>query len=137
MEAVQAYLQSVIPTILIVILESILAVLGINIVRFTIKLIKRTGIEIDEKIMQEIEDIVLKAVSITNQTLTDNYKAASANGKLTDEQIEEVFNNTKDIIMSSLGHEQIQALINKFGTDIDEAVKLLIENTVYWSHNND
>lgn len=133
MDMVNAYLQSIIPTILLVVIQAVVATAGIFVIRLLNKLLKRTGLDVDMQMMSDIEDIILKAVSITNQTLTDNFKAASKNHKLSDEQKAEVFNHTKEIIMSCLSYEQVQLLINKYGTDIDSAVKMLIENTVYWS----
>lgn len=134
METITTIVYPLIPTVVTAVMQAVVAIVGAFTVRFVMKLIKKTNIEIDEKMMQEIEDIILKAVSTTNQTLTDNYKDASPDHKLTPEQAEEVFNHTKDIIMASLNSEQTKALTLKYGTDVDEAIKMLIENTVYWTH---
>lgn len=136
MEMVTEYLQSVIPLVLTVIIQAIVAVGGVFLIRLIRKLLKKTGIEIDQKTMDDIEDIILKAVTVTNQILTDGYKEASKNHKLTDEQKKEVFEHTKAIVMASLSSEQIQALVKKFGIDGEDAVDLLIENTVHWNHSD-
>lgn len=128
------YFQSVFNTALVVIIQVIVAVVGVFAVRFIQKLLKKTNIEIDEALMAEIEDVIMKAVSVTNQLFTTHYKETSEDHKLSDEQKQEVFNYAKNIIMSSLSSEQVQTIINKYGTDVDDAIKLLIENCVYWNH---
>ena len=136
MEIITNYLQSVIPMVLLVIIQAIVAVAGILLIRLIKKFLTKTGIEIDEKIMEEIEDIIIKAVSVTNQVLTDGYKESADNHKLTDDQKKLVFEHTKSIIMASLSSEQLQALAKKYGINGEEAVDMLIEHTVHWNHSD-
>lgn len=130
----EGYLQSTFNIGMTVIIQVIVAVCGVFLIRLIKRVLTRTGIEIDDAIMTDIEDVILKAVSVTNQLLVDSYKNENENHKLTDMQKEEVFNHTKEIIMSSLSASQTEALVKKYGLDIDEVLKLLIENTVYWNH---
>lgn len=134
MEVITNYLQSVIPMVLLVIIQAIVAIAGVLLIRLIKKILTKTGIEIDDKVMKEIEDIIIKAVSVTNQVLTDGYKENADNHKLTDEQKAIVFEHTKGIIMASLSSEQLQALAKKYGIDGEEAVDMLIEHTVHWNH---
>lgn len=134
MEVITSYFQSVIPMVLLVVIQAIVAVAGVLLIRLIKKLLTKSGIEIDEKVMKEIEDIILKAVSVTNQVLTDNYKEISVDHKLTDEQKAEVFEHTKGIVMASLSSDQLKALAKKYGIDGEEAVDMLIEHTVHWNH---
>lgn len=130
------YLQSVVNIALVIIIQVVIALAGVFVVRLIKKLLKKTGIEIDEAMMSEIEDIILKAVSVTNQLFSSKYKEENPDHKLTEDQQLEVFNHAKDIIMSSLSSEQVEAIVKKYGVDIDEALKLLIENCVYWNHSS-
>ena len=131
MELVSEYLSIGLTTLI----QFIIAIGGIIAIRVIMKLFEKLGIEVDNQILDGIEDTVFKAVNVTNQTVADIWRAANQNNSLTKEQQELAFENTKSIIMASLSTKQLEALANKFGIDAEEAVELLIENTVYWNSN--
>lgn len=122
--------------ILMTVIQFLIAVGGIAAIRLITVAFKKLGIEIDKEMMNDIENIVFKAVNVTNQTLADAWRAANPDHCLTDEQKALAYENTKKIVMASLSSEQLQALAAKYGVDAEEAIKLLIENSVYWSGDN-
>lgn len=127
------YIMSAVPTVLLVLIEVLVVLAGVGAISLIKKLVTKTGIEIDEKTMDDIRGIVGTAVNAVNQKFTDKYKAAN-NGKLTEEQQEELFDRTKNIVMSGLSSAQLEALMKRYGMSGEEAVDIMIEDTVRWSH---
>lgn len=105
----------------------ILAVFGIRLIR---KLFTKIGIDVDGKIIDEIEDIVRQAVKMVNQKFVDDYKEQSADGKLTEEQKKQVYSIAYNAIMTALTDEQMKVLIDKYGDDLSSAIEIMIESTI-------
>ena len=64
-------------------------------------------------------------------------KEASEDGKLTDEQINEIQNKALDLIYKLLDSSTIDSLISKYGENYTEYIKILIENSVVDAKNDD
>lgn len=129
MEIFSEYISIILTTVI----QFLVAIGGICLIRVIVQFAKKLGINIDQDMMDDIEDIVFKAVCVTNQTIADIWRETNEDHRLTNEQQEEAFANTKAIIMAALSGKQLQLLAAKYGVDAEEAVDLLIEHSVYWN----
>lgn len=96
---------------------------------------KTAALQTDAKLTQtdyylkkgiELVDIVVKA---TNQSLVDGIKAAAADGKITNEEAQEIFNTTKNNVMASMT-PQIKKSIEEVYGDINNFIQQQIEAAV-------
>lgn len=117
----------------------IFAVSGIFFIGYLRKLNIEKDLDISDSLMGSIEDVVRNAVIYINQTVVDHVKAKNeqetGSHKLTDEQQEEIFNKTKELILSILNSSQIDEIMKKY-IDVDEGIAILIEKHVKWQKNN-
>lgn len=97
--------------------------------QFVKKYLVKIGIVIDDDQMKVIEDLVKKAVITVNQKTVDDMKAMSPNGKLTEDQQNQVYKMAYDIIKTSLSEDQL-GLLKKIYGESDKGIEMLIENMV-------
>ena len=97
-----------------------------------IKFIKSKNIDITDKEIESIQNIVLKVVKYLNQTVVDKLKESSEDGKLTPEQANNVREKALHMIYALLGDDRVQELIDKNETieGLTEFLYVLIENSV-------
>lgn len=97
-----------------------------------IKFIKSKNIDITDKEIESIQNIVLKVVKYLNQTVVDKLKESSEDGKLTPEQANNVREEALQMIYALLGDDRVQELIDKNETieGLTEFLYVLIENSV-------
>lgn len=60
-------------------------------------------------------DLIVAAVSATNQNLVDALKEASADGRLTKEEAKEVFEKTKNNVLDTMSDEMAKAVKDVYG----------------------
>lgn len=120
-------------TVMLTVISIILMVLGIIAAKVLMLMAKKLGIDVDDKTMTTIMNLINKFVVAMNQDTVDNMKKLNADGKLTPEQQIEVFNKVYDQVKSSLTDEERQYLINKFNS-LEKGLKALIESSVGSNH---
>ena len=115
--------------IVAVIVQALVAVLIVVSVRLGGKFLKKVGVNIEDDLLKEIEEVVKKTVKTINQTFVDDIKDASENHKLTEDQREQAYNMAYETILQLLSNEQLTALHDKYG-DIATPIKVMIESTI-------
>lgn len=120
-------------TVMLTVISIILMVLGIIAAKVLMLMAKKLGIDVDDKTMTTIMNLINKFVVAMNQDTVDNMKKLNADGKLTPEQQVEVFNKVYEQVESSLTDEERQYLINKFNS-LEKGLKALIESSVGANH---
>ena len=120
-------------TVMLTVISIILMVLGIIAAKVLMLMAKKLGIDVDDKTMTTIMNLINKFVVAMNQDTVDNMKKLNADGKLTPEQQLEVFNKVYNQVESSLTDEERQYLINKFNS-LENGLKALIESSVGANH---
>ena len=120
-------------TVMLTVISIILMVLGIIAAKVLMLMAKKLGIDVDDKTMTTIMNLINKFVVAMNQDTVDNMKKLNADGKLTPEQQIEVFNKVYEQVESSLTDEERQYLINKFNS-LEKGLKALIESSVGANH---
>lgn len=120
-------------TVMLTVISIILMVLGIIAAKVLMLMAKKLGIDVDDKTMTTIMNLINKFVIAMNQDTVDNMKKLNADGKLTPEQQIEVFNKVYEQVESSLTDEERQYLINKFNS-LEKGLKALIESSVGANH---
>ena len=117
----------------LIILIPIVILIGVGCATWLIiKFIKSKNIDITDKEIESIQNIVLKVVKYLNQTVVDKLKESSEDGKLTPEQANNVREEALQMIYELLGDDRVQELINKNETieGLTEFLYVLIENSV-------
>ena len=109
----------------------------VGLVGYILKILKSKGIDLINSDLVDVEGIVTKVVRYLNQTIVDKMKEASEDGKLTDEQINEIQNKALDLIYKLLDSSTMDSLISKYGENYTEYIKILIENSVVDARNDD
>lgn len=109
----------------------------VGLVGYILKILKSKGIDLINSDLVDVEGIVTKVVRYLNQTIVDKMKEASEDGKLTDEQINEIQNKALDLIYKLLDSSTMDSLISKYGENYTEYIKILIENSVVDAKNDD
>lgn len=109
----------------------------VGLVGYILKILKSKGIDLINSDLVDVEGIVTKVVRYLNQTIVDKMKEASEDGKLTDDQINEIQNKALDLIYKLLDSSTIDSLISKYGENYTEYIKILIENSVVDAKNDD
>ena len=120
-------------TVMLTVISIILMILGIIAAKVLMLMAKKLGIDVDDKTMTTIMNLINKFVVAMNQDTVDNMKKLNADGKLTPEQQLEVFNKVYAEVEASLTEEERQYLISKFNS-IELALKSLIESSVGANH---
>lgn len=120
-------------------LEVVLQV-GVCIVVFMLivyvnNLLKERGIDITKSTSIDLENLIIKVVRYINQTVVDNMKEQSENGKLTDSQIADVKNKALSMIYELINSDMMNYLIDNFN-DYEPYVEMLIENAVVMTKND-
>lgn len=123
--------------ILTVLIQVGICVAIVGLVGYILKILKSKGIDLINSDLVDVEGIVTKVVRYLNQTIVDKMKEASEDGKLTDEQINEIQNKALDLIYKLLDSSTIDSLISKYGENYTEYIKILIENSVVDAKNDD
>lgn len=93
------------------------------------KLLKERGIDITKSTSIDLENLVTKVVRYINQTVVDNMKDRSENGKLTDSQIADVKNKALSMIYELINSDMMNYLVDNFD-DYEPYIEMLIENAV-------
>lgn len=93
------------------------------------KLLTRINVNLSEAEYEQLTSLVNTVVNATNQTITENIKAASENGKLTPAQSMEIFETVKEVIVNSLTDTQ-KTYIEKKYQSLDEGLRYIIEDAV-------
>lgn len=109
----------------------------VGLVGYILKILKSKGIDLINSDLVDVEGIVTKVVRYLNQTIVDKMKEASEDGKLTNEQINEIQNKALDLIYKLLDSSTMDSLISKYGENYTEYIKILIENSVVDARNDD
>lgn len=123
--------------ILTVLIQVGICVAIVGLVGYILKILKSKGIDLINSDLVDVEGIVTKVVRYLNQTIVDKMKEASEDGKLTDEQINEIQNKALDLIYKLLDSSTMDSLISKYGENYTEYIKILIENSVVDAKNDD
>lgn len=79
-----------------------------------------------QSLIQKAEDSILTAVVKTNQQLVENLKEASADGKLTKEEMQKAFTTAYEEAISLMGHSVYNQL-DEVVADTDKWIKSKIE----------
>lgn len=108
--------------------DLVLIALGLIFAWVGIKLGNDTNLKNILKAKIELEDAVLKTVGKLKQEFVDNWKEAN-NGKLTEEQIAYLKNETLDLTISTLSQPAIK-LLEAAGVDFIEYVRNAAETWV-------
>lgn len=127
------FLQGLTPVITVVLEVALVLLVGVA-TQFIKKYCTKLGINIDDSQISSIEDLVYKAVVTVNQKLVDDLKAISPNGKLTEEQQQDVYDMAYTIIKNSLSEDQFGLLAKVYG-DAETGIEVLIENMVVQAKN--
>lgn len=133
MNPIMNFLTGDVGTVMLTVISIVLMVLGIIAAKVLMLMAKKLGIDVDDKTMTTIMNLINKFVVAMNQDTVDNMKKLNADGKLTPEQQLEVFNKVYDQVESSLTEEERQYLINKFNS-LEKGLKALIESSVGSNH---
>lgn len=133
MNPIMNFLTGDVGTVMLTVISIVLMVLGIIAAKVLMLMAKKLGIDVDDKTMTTIMNLINKFVVAMNQDTVDNMKKLNADGKLTPEQQIEVFNKVYDQVESSLTEEERQYLINKFNS-LEKGLKALIESSVGSNH---
>ena len=133
MNPIMNFLTGDVGTVMLTVISIILMVLGIIAAKVLMLMAKKLGIDVDDKTMTTIMNLINKFVVAMNQDTVDNMKKLNADGKLTAEQQLKVFNKVYTQVESSLTEEERQYLINKFNS-LEAGLKALIESSVGSNH---
>lgn len=120
-------------SVMVTIVLIVVMCLGIVAAKVLLLLAKKLGIDVDDKTMKTIMDLINKFVTAMNQDTVDNLKKLSADGKLTPEQQTEIFNKVYAEVENSLTAEERDYLTNKFNS-LEAGLKALIESSVGANH---
>lgn len=112
----------------------ILSFLGTWAITVLKKLNIKYGMNINDKMFENIESIIKTIVISYNQTVVDDLKKEN-NGVLSEEQKTEVFLAVKNMILDCLSSSELDAIIDKYG-DTDNGLRYLIEYTVKLNKGN-
>ena len=99
-------------------------------VKYLITLLQSKGIGFTDSEISNIEYTVNRVVRYMNQTIVDNMKEQSVDGKLTEDQIYEIQNKTLSLITGILSTDAVNALLQRYGENYVDYIKVLIENAV-------
>lgn len=127
------FFQDAVVMTLLALIQVLVVVAGVFFVGFLRKLNKKTQLNLDESVMNQIRSIVDDVVVATNQKVVSVLKENSPNGKLTEEEKEKVFNDVKNAIVLCLNKTQLDHLVEKYN-GLDEALSILIEKSVAYNH---
>lgn len=127
------FFQDAVVMTLLALIQVLVVVAGVFFVGFLRKLNKKTQLNLDESVMNQIRSIVDDVVVATNQKIVSVLKENSPNGKLTEEEKEKVFNDVKNAIVLCLNKTQLDHLVEKYN-GLDEALSILIEKSVAYNH---
>ena len=133
MNPIMNFLTGDVGTVMLTVISIVLMVLGIIAAKVLMLMAKKLGIDVDDKTMTTIMNLINKFVVAMNQDTVDNMKKLNADGKLTAEQQLKVFNKVYTQVESSLTEEERQYLINKFNS-LEAGLKALIESSVGSNH---
>ena len=133
MNPIMNFLTGDVGAVMLTVISIVLMVLGIIAAKVLMLMAKKLGIDVDDKTMTTIMNLINKFVVAMNQDTVDNMKKLNADGKLTPEQQLEVFNKVYTQVESSLTEEERQYLINKFNS-LEAGLKALIESSVGSNH---
>lgn len=133
METIITMLGSDVWTVLVTLISVVLVFVGIIASKVLLLLSKKLGIDVDAQTMKTIQALVNKLVQAMNQSVVNDLKKMSPDGKLTAEQKAQVFNDVRNDLEKSLTDEEKQYLIGKF-KNLDVALKALIESSVGENH---
>ena len=111
-------------------LEFIVIILGFLATTLINGLRKQLKLNIDEKSFQDVYGTIQGVVKSLNQSIVDDIKAKSADGKLTTEERTAVLQKAKTGIRYLLSVEQNNYIVNKYGS-YDEAIDMLIHRALY------
>lgn len=120
-------------SVILMLISVVLIVIGIISAKVLLLLAKKLGIDVDDQTMETIMELINKFVTAMNQSTVDSLKKMNPDGKLTQEEQEQIFNDVYAQVESSLTEEQKQYLTNKFN-DLSIALKALIESSVNKNH---
>jgi len=87
------------------------------------------------KVLSTAEECIELAVVKTNQVLVDNLKQASADGKLTNEEINRAFVTTYNSALDLMGEEireQVQKLVPNFDNWIRAKIEYYVKMNKEW-----
>lgn len=129
MDTLKDFLQGPLFIVLVVIIQVLIAVAGSLIINFLSQLNKKSSIELDDKIMGQIENLIDSIVISANQTVVEKYKEHSKNNKLSDQEATIIYNTVRDTVYSFLTDEQRDFLKYKF-ISINDGLQILIEKSV-------
>ena len=113
----------------IILLQIIVCVIGIAILILIIRYSRRIKLENKEMLYKHLRTLVLQVVNTKNQLVVDIIKTESRDGKLTEEQSKQVFNDVKEKVLSLLSGNEIAYLKERYG-DSNIGVGELIEDAV-------
>ena len=118
------FIQSIIPVFYLAVSIAfvVAACMGI---RYFVSATRQKGIQISAEAMDLIEKKVIYAFKYVNQTLVSTYKQKNPDGKLTDEQAQEVKIVAKNLIMNLIDMAELEAVLsNMSGSSEDESNSL-------------
>lgn len=128
-EQVMSQLTTALATILIALLGLLTAYVRKYLAEKTASLKADAKITEMDYFLRKGIDLIDTVVKATNQSLVDGIKAASADGKITEEEAKAIFNTTKDNVMASMTPQIKQSIESVYG-DINNFIQQQIEACV-------
>lgn len=117
------------PVLTVIIQVAVCVGIGV-LVKYLITLLQSKGIGFTDSEISNIEYTVNRVVRYMNQTIVNNMKEQSADGKLTEDQIYEIQNKALNLITGILSTDAVNALLQRYGENYVDYIKVLIENAV-------
>ena len=133
MELIFTDVKSVLFMLLAVVALAVLSIVGYFLVIGLRKLMAKLGIQLTDAQIESVKGVVISVVKFLNQKLVSALKNANPDGKLTNEQKDEVFQKAVQLITRTLTDDQKKVLETKFG-DIDTAMEIMVESAVADNH---
>lgn len=127
------FIQGTCFVVLTALIQIIVCVAGAFLIALLAKMTKKAGLDANGKIANAINDIIQTLVVATNQTVVEELKKTNKNGKLTNEQADEIYNTVRESVYECLDSDQVAYLINQYG-NVEDALRLLIEKSVNYNH---